>query len=143
MSLYGAYQDDNVFAKILRGEIPKVTVYEDDAVLAFMDVFPDSRGHLLVVSKTSKARNLLDVEPDVLCGLMTQAQRLARAITAALRPDGVRMVQLNGAAAGQTIFHLHVHLIPVWAGQPLGGQKGPAEVETLKAVAAQITAELD
>ena len=119
MSLDGDYDPDNIFAKIVRGEIPAAKVYEDADILAFMDVFPQSRGHCLVVSKVSKARNLLEVEPDVLCGLMQDVQRVARAVVAALKPDGVVVTQFNGAPAGQTVFHLHVHIIPRHEGVPL------------------------
>src|SRR3990167_7366473 len=106
MSLDGAYDDGNIFAKIVRGEIPSVTVWEDDQVLAFMDVFPQSRGHVLVISKTSRARNLLDAEAKTLGRLIGAVQKTARAVRAALKPDGLTVTQFNGAPAGQTIFHL-------------------------------------
>ena len=120
MSLEGEYDLNNVFARILRAELPAAKVYEDDHVLAFMDVFPQSRGHLLVIAKGSRARNLLDVEPEDLDRLMRTAQRLARAVNAALKPDGIVVTQFNGSAAGQTVFHLHVHVIPRYEGIPLG-----------------------
>ena len=144
MSLDGAYDEANVFAKIIRGEIPAAKVLEDAHVLAFMDVFPQSRGHVLVVSKTSHARNLLDVETDVLARLIGDVQRVAKAIEAALKPDGVVLTQFSGAAAGQTVYHLHFHLIPRWEGQALkphgeGGMADPAELAALaKQIAAQI-----
>ncbi|HEY5410737.1 MAG TPA: HIT domain-containing protein, partial [Caulobacteraceae bacterium] len=87
MSLDGAYDDANIFAKILRGEAPAAKVFEDDQVFAFMDVFPQSRGHVLVISKESKARNLLEVEPEALEHLILGVQRVARAVRAALQPD--------------------------------------------------------
>ncbi len=145
MSLDGVYDDQNIFAKIVRGEAPAARIYEDHAVLAFMDVFPQSRGHCLVVSKTSRARNLLDVEPEVLCKLMTDVQRIARAVVAALNPDGVVITQFNGSVAGQTVFHLHVHVIPRWSDEPLKGHghgqmADPAELKTLAAeIAAKIS----
>lgn len=144
MSLTGAYDPENVFAKILRGEIPNVTVFEDDRVLAFMDVFPQSEGHVLVISKTSQARNLLEVEPEALQDIMLVAQKIARAVPKALGCDGVSVMQFNGAAGGQTVFHLHVHVIPRWAGRSLKGhgEGGMADVETLKANAAKIAAAL-
>lgn len=144
MSLDGVYQDDNIFAKIVRGEAPAVKIFEDDAVLAFMDVFPQSRGHCLVVSKTSRARNLLEVEPEVLARLMVEVQRLARAVVAALKPDGVVITQFNGSAAGQTVFHLHVHVIPRWADQPLKGHaRGQmADMAELRATAGRIASTL-
>ena len=144
MSLDGAYDDLNIFAKIARGEAPAVKIYEDQDVLAFMDVFPQSRGHCLVVSKASGARNLLEVEPEVLTRLMLEVQRLARAVVAALNPDGVVITQFNGAAAGQTVFHLHVHIIPRWADQPIKGHSHGqmADMAELKPLADLIAAKL-
>jgi len=144
MSIDGAYDDANIFAKILRAEVPSARVYEDDHVLAFMDVFPQSRGHTLVIPKKSQARNLLDVEPQALEQLILGVQRIARAVRAALNPDGIVVTQFNGAPAGQTIFHLHFHIIPRWEGQALrphgqGGMADPGELATLaKQIAAQI-----
>src|SRR3990167_3263701 len=144
MSLDGAYDDGNIFAKIVRGEIPSATVWEDDQVLAFMDAFPQARGHVLVVSKTSKARNLLDAEAKTLGRVIGGVQKGARAVNAALKPDGIVVTQFNGAPAGQTVFHLHVHIIPRWEGVPLGRHaEGMADVEELKALAAQISAALE
>lgn len=143
MSLDGAYDDNNVFAKIIRGDMPSVTVYEDDQVMAFMDVFPQSPGHLLVISKTSKARNLLEVEADVLSNLVQQVQRIARAVRAALEPDGLTISQFNGEAGGQTVYHLHFHIIPRWAGKPLGAHGGGmADTAVLTDQARRITAKL-
>ena len=145
MTLHAAYDPDNIFAKILRGEIPSVKVWEDDHVLAFMDVFPQSEGHVLVISKTSTARNLLEVEPEVLSRLAAATQRTARAVEKALSPDGFQIMQFNGETAGQTVFHLHFHVIPRWADRPLKGhaQAPMADPETLKALAARIAAGLD
>jgi histidine triad (HIT) family protein len=136
MSLDGAYDDANIFAKILRGEMPSERVFEDHDVLAFMDVFPQSRGHTLVISKHSQARNLLDIEPEPLEKLILGVQRVTRAVRAALNPDGVMVAQFNGAPAGQTVFHLHFHIIPRWIDSPLrphgqGGMADPAELATL------------
>lgn len=143
MSLDGAYEDDNVFAKIIRGEIPAVKLYEDDEVLAFMDAFPQARGHALVISKTSKARNLLEAEPKTLGRVIGATQKVARAIRAALNPDGIVVTQFNGAPAGQSVYHLHFHIIPRWDGVALGQHGGGmADVEELKALAGQITAKL-
>ncbi len=143
MSLDGDYEDNNIFAKILRGEIPAAKVYEDDTVMAFMDAFPQTRGHTLVVHKHSKARNLLDVDGRHLCELMTGVQKVARAMRAALSPDGIIITQFNGAPAGQTIFHLHVHIVPRFSGQAPGehgrGQSQPGE---LQALARQIAAKV-
>jgi histidine triad (HIT) family protein len=145
MSLDGAYDENNIFAKILRGEMPATRVFEDDHVLAFMDVFPQSRGHTLVIPKHSHARNLLEEEPQVLSDLMLGVQRVARAVRAALKPDGLVVTQFNGSTAGQTVFHLHVHIIPRWDGVPLGrhaggGMADPAELKVLaEQIAAQIS----
>ncbi|NBU29724.1 MAG: HIT family protein [Caulobacteraceae bacterium] len=144
MSLDGSYDDANVFAKIIRGEIPSVRIFENDQVLAFMDAFPQSRGHCLVISKLSRARNLLDVEPEVLSDLALAVQRLARAVRTALSPDGIVVTQFNGAPAGQTVFHLHIHVIPRWDGQALGRHGGGmADMEDLKACAEAIRSALD
>lgn len=120
MSLDGAYDADNLFARIIRGEIPAAKIFEDDDTLAFMDAFPQAIGHVLVVHKTAPACNLLDIDPAALQRLMTSVQRIARAVRDALSPDGILVSQFNGAAAGQTIFHLHVHIIPRWQGVALG-----------------------
>ena len=144
MSLDGPYDPANVFARVLRGELPAHKVWEDDVVLAFMDLFPQSRGHVLVISKASRARNLLEVSPEHLQGLMLGVQRTARAVRAALQPDGIVVTQFNGAAAGQTVFHLHVHVIPRWEGEPLQRHAGgaPADAAELAALARAIGAQL-
>ena len=143
MSLDGTYDTGNIFAKILKGQAPAVRVFEDDDVLAFMDVFPQAKGHTLVIPKRSTARNLLEEAPEVLGPLMAGVQRVARAVRAALKPDGLMISQFNGAVAGQTVFHLHVHIIPRWEGVALGRHGGGmADVEELKALAAQIAAEI-
>ena len=143
MSLDGAYEDDNIFARIIRGEIPAARIYEDERVLAFMDAFPQSKGHCLVISKTSKARNLLDVEPEALVEVMAAVQKVARAVRAALSPDGIVVTQFNGASAGQTVFHLHVHIIPRFEGTPLGRHgQGMADAQELRDLAARIGSRL-
>lgn len=143
MSLNGTYDEGNIFAKIVRGEMPAVKIFEDDQVLAFMDVFPQSKGHALVISKTSKARNLLEAEPQTVAALAAATQKLAKAAAAALKPDGVVVTQFNGAPAGQTVFHLHFHVIPRYEGEALGRHgEGMADAEELKALAAKISAAL-
>lgn len=144
MTLNAPYNPDNIFAKILRGEIPAVKVWEDDHVLAFMDVFPQSEGHVLVISKASTARTLLEMEPKALGRLIGATQRTARAVVKALRPEGFQIMQFNGEAGGQTVFHLHFHVIPRWADRPLKGhgQGGMADTDQLKATAAKISAAL-
>ncbi|HUZ12024.1 MAG TPA: HIT family protein [Caulobacteraceae bacterium] len=144
MSLDGDYDPDNLFARIVRGEAPAAKVFEDHDVLAFMDVFPQGRGHTLVVHKRAPARNLLDIEPEPLQTLIMGVQRVARAVRAALKPDAILVTQFNGEAAGQTIYHLHFHVIPRWAGAPLGRHAGgaradPAELDRLaKAIGDEI-----
>jgi histidine triad (HIT) family protein len=144
MSLHGAYDPDNIFAKILRGDMPSVKVWEDDDVLAFMDVFPQSEGHVLVVSKTSTARNILEIEPATQAKLTSAVQRTARAVEKALKPEGLSLMQFNGDAGGQTVFHLHFHIVPRWADRPMKGHgHAPmADAEHLKTLAAKIAAEL-
>ena len=135
MSIEGVYDPDNIFAKVLRGEAPAAKVFEDGEVLAFMDLFPQSRGHLLVISKTSTARNILDVEPDALAVLMKGVQRVTKAVHAALKPDGIIVTQFNGAPAGQTVFHLHVHIIPRWENTPMTGHGGARMADTVELAA--------
>ncbi|WP_397404397.1 HIT family protein [Phenylobacterium sp.] len=143
MSLDGSYDAGNIFAKILRGEMPAVKVYEDEHVLAFMDVFPQAKGHTLVIPKQSSARNFLEEAPDVIGPLMLGVQRVARAVRAALNPDGLVITQFNGAPAGQTVFHLHFHIIPRWEGVPLGRHaQGMADMDELKVLAAEISAKV-
>jgi histidine triad (HIT) family protein len=119
MSLYGEYDPQNIFAKIIRGEAPCYKVYEDEEVLAFLDVFPQSYGHTLVIPKRAAARNLLEVDGDSLAKVMAVVQRVAKALVAELDPAGVQLAQFNGAPAGQTVFHLHMHLIPRYVGAAL------------------------
>ena len=143
MSLHGDYDDANIFAKLLRGEIPSVKITEDEHTLAFMDAFPQAKGHCVVVSKWSKARNILEIEPEALEQVMTQVQRVSRAMVKALNPDGFVVNQYNGATAGQTVFHLHVHIIPRWDGVALRRHSGTMEdADVLKAHAAKIVAAL-
>lgn len=145
MTLKAPYDPDNIFARILRGEIPSVRVWEDDHVLAFMDVFPQSEGHVLVISKTSTARTLLEIEPDALSRLTAAVQRTARAVAKTLSPEGFQILQYNGEAGGQTVFHLHFHIVPRWAGRPMKGHgHAPmADAEDLRALADRIAAALD
>lgn len=145
MTLHAPYDPDNVFARILRGEIPSVKVWEDDDVLVFMDVFPQSEGHVLIVSKTSTARTLLEIEPDALAKVTAAVQRTARAVEKALKPDGFSIFQYNGDAGGQTVFHLHFHIVPRWADRPMKGHgHAPmADPGVLRTLADRIAAELE
>jgi histidine triad (HIT) family protein len=127
-----------IFCKIVRGEIPAIKVHEDEHTLSFMDIQPASPGHLLVISRTHAA-NLLDIAEADLLAVTLATQRLARAVWKALEPDGVRINQFNGAAAGQSVFHYHVHIIPVWEGRRIGSHgRAPANPEELKALAEKI-----
>jgi len=145
MSLHGAYDTNNIFAKILRGDIPSVKVWEDDHVLAFMDVFPQSEGHVLIIAKQSQARNLLEIEPEVLARMTAALRRTAKAVEKALKPEGLAILQFNGDAGGQTVFHLHFHIVPRWADREMKGHgHAPmADTATLQALADRIAAELD
>jgi histidine triad (HIT) family protein len=118
-----AYDPSNVFARILRGEIPCHKVYEDDATLAFMDVMPQADGHTLIIPKTP-ARNMLDAAPDQLAAVISTTQRIAKAVKVAFAADGVFVAQFNEPAAGQTVFHLHVHVIPRHEGTALRPHTG-------------------
>jgi histidine triad (HIT) family protein len=112
------YDDTNIFAKIIRGDIPAFKVFEDERGLAFMDAMPQSDGHTLVVPK-ARARNLFDIEPAVLAELIKTTQHVARGVQKAFSPGGMRIVQFNETTAGQTVFHIHFHIIPCYEGVPL------------------------
>lgn len=136
------YDDTNIFAKILRGEIPSHNVYEDADVVAFMDVMPQANGHVLVVPKTP-SRNILDADPAVLAKAIAVVQKLAIATKAAFGADGVTVMQFNEAPAGQSVFHLHFHIIPRIDGVPLARHTGQMEKpEILAANAEKIRAAL-
>ncbi len=121
-----AYDDQNIFAKILRGEIPSTRVYEDDHVVAFMDVMPQGTGHTLVVPK-APSRNILDADTATLAPLMAAVQKIARAVKQAFDADGVTILQFNEAPAGQSVFHLHVHVVPRFEGVALKPHSGKME----------------
>jgi len=121
-----AYDSQNIFAKILRGEIPSHQVYTDADTIAFMDVMPQGAGHLLVVPR-APSRNLLDAGPETVGPLMRTVQRMARAAMRAFAADGVTIMQFNEPAAGQTVFHLHFHVIPRFDGVPLKPHSGTME----------------
>jgi histidine triad (HIT) family protein len=112
------YDDSNVFAKIIRGELPAFKVFEDAGHVAFMDAMPQSEGHTLVVPK-ARTRNFFDIEPAVLADLIKATQHVARGVQKAFNPGGMRIVQFNEAVAGQTVFHIHFHIIPCYEGVPL------------------------
>ena len=113
-----SYDDQNVFAKILRGELPAAKIYEDDKILAFMDIMPRAPGHCLVIPK-APARNILDCPEEDLAACLAVAKRLAGAVMQAFGVTGVTLLQANEAAAGQEVFHQHFHLIPRAEGEKL------------------------
>lgn len=137
------YDPQNIFGNILRGEVPCFKVFEDDTILVMMDLFPQSRGHCLVLPKTP-SRNLLDADPAVIGKVAAYLPRLGRAVVEALNADGLRVMQFNETTAGQTVFHLHVHLIPMYAGIEMGRHAGSpkADERELADLAGKIAAKL-
>lgn len=135
------YDPNNIFSKILRGEIPACKVFEDDIALAFMDIMPRAEGHVLVIPKTP-ARGLLDVDPQTLAALMIRVQHVAKAVKAAFQADGLTLQQFNESAGGQVIFHLHFHILPRWDGVSLRPPGTMADQDKLEAQAEKIIAEL-
>jgi histidine triad (HIT) family protein len=141
MSLDGVYDPNNIFARIVRGELPCAKVFEDADTFAFMDAFPQAPGHTLVVHKRSQARNLLEASPEDLATVIATVRTVARAIRSALKPDALAVMQFNGAVSGQTIYHLHFHIIPRWEGVAIGKHAaGMAEAGELAAQASKIAA---
>ena len=133
-----AYDKNNIFAKILGGEIPTVKVYEDAKTLAFMDVMPEADGHVLVVPKEG-AENILDLSADGMAAMMATVQKVAKAVDKALRPDGILLKQYNRAAAGQSVFNVHFHIVPRWEDMPLAPHgKVMVEAARLEPIAAKI-----
>lgn len=118
-----SYDTDNIFARILRGEIPCHKVHEDEHTLAFMDVMPQADGHTLVIPK-APSRNLLDADPAMLGVLMASVQKVANAVRKAFGAEGMLIQQFNEPAAGQTVFHLHFHVLPRSAGVSLRPHSG-------------------
>ena len=137
-----SYDPNNIFAKILRGELPSYKVYEDEKALAFLDIMPRSPGHTLVLPKTP-ARNILDIGADDLTHVMMTAQKVAKAAMKAFSADGITIQQFNEGAGGQVVFHLHVHVIPRKTGvalKPPASEKEKPEVlaEQAKILAAAL-----
>lgn len=143
MSLHGSYDTENVFAKILRGEVPAAMIADEAHAIAIMDAFPQSRGHCLVIPK-APSRNLLDVAPKDLGRMFGLVQRVADGVQRALSPDGIIISQFNGASAGQTVFHTHVHIIPRYDRSDMAehAQGKMAEMGDLDKLAALIRAGL-
>lgn len=131
-----AYDSANVFAKILRGELPSHTVYEDAETLAIMDIMPRADGHVLVLPKTA-CRNVFDAPADALKSVALTTQTLARAVKTAFSADGVTIQQFNEAAGGQVVFHLHVHVMPRFEGVALRPHTGAMEKPDILATNAE------
>ena len=136
-----AYDADNIFAKILRGEIPSTRVYEDEETLAFMDIMPRADGHLLVIPKTP-CRNVLDASLDQLATVMKTVQKMARATVQAFDADGVTIQQFNEEAGGQEVFHLHFHVLPRHEGVALRAPGKMGDFDAIAKHAEQIRAVL-
>jgi histidine triad (HIT) family protein len=136
-----SYDDNNVFAKILRGELPSERVYEDEHTVAMMDIMPRTDGHVLVIPKTP-ARNVLDATPDQLAACMACVQKVSRALMKAFAAPGITIQQFNESAGGQEVFHLHFHVLPRHDGVRLRRPGGMEEPDVIKANADKIRAAL-
>ncbi len=139
MSLSIPYDANNVFAKILRGELPANMVFSDDVAIGIMDLYPQSPGHCLIIPRHPGA-TVLDIPAPLLGAVMQRVQAAAKAVVEAFSPDGIILTQFNGAPAGQTVFHLHFHLIPRYDSLAMGrhGQGQKADAETLRTQAAKL-----
>ena len=134
------YDPNNIFAKIIRGEAPAFKVYEDAHTIAFMDIMPQAEGHTLVIPKEG-AESIFDLSPDAAAALIKTTKKVATAVKEVTSAEGVMIAQLNGAAAGQTVFHIHFHIIPRSGGADFKiHARDKADFEKLKALAAKITA---
>ena len=136
-----SYDPDNIFAKILRGDIPCTKVCEDAATLCFMDIFPRADGHCLVIPKTP-CRNLLDASPDQLAAVATTTQKVARAAMTGLDADGITVQQFNEGPGGQEVFHLHFHILPRFEGVALRAPGQPGDMDQIAALARRISGAL-
>ncbi len=136
-----SYDSDNVFAKILRGDLPSERVFDDDHTLAFMDIMPRSEGHCLIIPRTA-ARNFLDASQDQLAAVMATTQKVAKAAMVAFEADGVTLQQFNETAGGQEVFHLHFHVLPRFAGVPLRPPGKMEDMAVIKANADKLRAAL-
>lgn len=138
-----AYDTNNIFAKILRGEVPSVKVYEDDKTLAFMDVMPQADGHTLVIPK-EPAENIFELSPEGAAAMVRTTQKVAKAVKKGLEAPGVMIFQLNGKPAGQSVFHVHFHVVPRSGGIDLKlHARGMESPDKLKAIAEKIKAALE
>lgn len=138
-----AYDSNNIFSKILRGEVPSVKVYEDDKTLAFMDVMPQADGHTLVIPKEA-AETIFELSPEGATAMMKTTQKVAKAVKKGLDAPGIMIFQLNGKSAGQSVPHVHFHVVPRSKGVDLKlHSRGMENPETLKALAEKIKAALE
>lgn len=138
-----AYQNDNIFAKIIRGEAPSYKVYEDDDTFVMMDIMPESKGHLLVLPKAG-AENIFDISDEAISACARTCKKIAPALMKATNADGLIVSQFNHEAAGQTVFHLHCHMLPVYEGQKRQGHaRVQGDPEELAALAQKITSYID
>lgn len=136
--MVGAYDPNNIFTKIISGDLPSHKVYEDDVCIAIMDIMPESKGHMLVIPKEG-SRNLLDADPSVLAQIIERVQKLANAAKDALQADGILLRQSSEEVAGQTVYHLHFHIIPCYVGQKRGNHaSNTASNDELAALAEKI-----
>lgn len=137
-----SYDPTNIFARILRGEIPCVKVFENDKTLAFMDVMPEADGHVLVIPKEN-AQTILDLSAEGMAAMMATTQKIAIAIDKGLKPDGILLKQYNRPAAGQSVFHVHFHVVPRWDGVGLAPHgKVMVDAATLEPIAKKIRSAL-
>ncbi len=137
------HEDQCIFCSIANDIAPSIKVYEDELTVTFMDIHPASEGHVLVIPRKHWV-NVLDIDEPSLTAVALRTRLIARAIQAALKPDGIRILQTNGAAARQTVFHYHVHLIPAWQGQPLASHgRSPGDPAKIRVVAEKIRQALD
>jgi histidine triad (HIT) family protein len=137
-----SYDQNNIFAKILRAEIPAIKVYEDDSTLAFMDIMPQADGHVLVIPK-EPAVDLLELSDDAAADLIIKVKKIAQAVKSAMNADGITIFQLNGSAAGQTVPHIHFHVLPGHLAQAKAHASGSADANQLQALAGKISAALE
>ena len=135
------YDNQNIFAKILRGEIPSFKVYEDDETLCFMDIMPRTDGHCLVIPKTP-CRNMLDATPAQLAACMATVNKVSNAAKRAFEADGITLQQFNEAAGGQEVFHLHFHIHPRHTGLPMRAPGKMGDMDLIKTHAGKIAAEI-
>ena len=137
-----SYDENNIFAKLIRSEIPSERVYEDEHTIAFMDIMPRAAGHVLVIPKTS-ARNMLDASPAQLAACLETVQKVSRATMKAFSADGITLQQFNEAAGGQEVFHMHFHVLPRHEGQRLDPPGVMGDMKVIRESAEKIRAELE